>query len=88
VVIWSLLDDPGTRYLFLCSLLFLFGGVAAVGRMATENRILLLWASAGLAGLVAALTIMSGAGYVLLAGMVLYLITAWLMNEGTRRPTA
>jgi hypothetical protein len=88
VVIWSLLDDPGTGYLVLCALPFLIGGVAATGRMATENRILLLWTSAGLAGFVAALTIMSGAGFVLLAGMALYLITAWLMNEGTRRPTS
>jgi hypothetical protein len=86
-IIWTLLDDPGIGYLFLCSLPFLIGGGAAIGRMEAENRILLLWAAAGLAGLVAALTIMSGAGFVLLAGMVLYLITAWGMNEGARRPT-
>ena len=87
VVIWNLLDDPGIGFPVLGSLPFLIGGVAAIGRMATKNRNLVLWTAAGLAGLVAVVTIMSGAGFVLLAGMVLYLIIAWGMNEGTRHPT-
>lgn len=80
-LIWTRLDDGGTGYLLLCSLPFLLGIVAATARVEKQVRTLLLWGLAALSGMVAVLTIMSGAGLVLLAGMVLYLTAAWGMNE-------
>lgn len=69
----------------LCSLPFLIGAAAALVPMQAPYRILVLWGAAALSGLVAVITIMSGAGFVLLAGMGLYLIAAWGMNERERR---
>ena len=81
--IWSQLDDPGSGYLALCSLPVLAGLVTALARLTPQTRILLLWSAAGLSGLVAVLTLWSGAAFVLLAAMVLYLVAAWGTNEGS-----
>ena len=84
-VIWSRLDTTATGYLLLCSLPFLIGATAALLTTQPHNRIVLLWVAAALSGLVGVVTIMSGAGFVLLAGMAFYLLAAWGMNESTSR---
>lgn len=70
---------PGT--LLLSTMPLLVGGVAGLGTMTARTRIVLLWLAALMCGLTAVVTIMSGAGIVLLAAMLVYLIAAWGMNE-------
>jgi chromate transport protein ChrA len=82
-MVWSTLDT-GAGYLALCTVPLLIGLVSAIGKMETQNRILLLWAAAALSGLAAALTIFSGAGLILLAVMITYLLIAWKLNERER----
>lgn len=85
-IVSELIDTARPGYLLLCSLPFLVGAAATLFPVQARNRIVLLWGTAALCGMVAVLTIMSGAGVVLLVGMVFYLVTAWNMNESTSRP--
>lgn len=83
--VWNRLEDAGLGDLTLAALPFLIGFFAGTVNTAPDTRIMLLWLTAGASGLIAALTIMSGTGFVLLAGMVVYLAIAWAINERERR---
>lgn len=86
-IVSELIDTARPGYLLLCSLPFLVGAAAALFPVQARNRIVLLWGAAALSGLIAVVTIMSGAGFILFAGMALYLLAAWGLNESTSRPT-
>lgn len=86
--IWVMLSQPGSGYLALCSVAFVVGAIAALGRMEMQTRVLMLWWTAAMAGMTAALTIMTGAGFMLLAGMAAYLLAGWQLNEAERRSSS
>lgn len=82
LVLWlGQLDPVRPGYLLLCAMPLLVGGVAGLGTMTARVRIVLLWLAALMCGLTAVVTIMTGAGIVLLAAMLVYLIAAWGINE-------
>lgn len=67
--------------LAVCAIPSGIGIVAAVTRLETRTRILLLWVAALTAGFAGVITIMSGPGIIMLGVMVAYLVSAWGLNE-------
>lgn len=88
LVLWLQgIDHLQLRYLTLCSIPIIVGLVAGLGNMETRTRILFLWLAAAISGFVAIITIMSGAGLILLGAMLAYLVIAWMMNEASENRT-